>query len=134
MDKLDCKPENALVWDATNATVNSTLGQPAAVDPTVEVVPIDQTSVAGSMRATPQFLGEKVNDNLVVPPLDNESTFANLQSDENRILNAQLDSPSTSVNFFMLYRYADTWDCLIIVISVICSIAAGAVLPLLSVG
>ncbi|EHK21618.1 uncharacterized protein TRIVIDRAFT_192022 [Trichoderma virens Gv29-8] len=62
-----------------------------------------------------------------------DNTFAGLKIDEKQIIKAQLDSPSVSVNYFTLYRYADVWDCLIITISALCAIAAGAILPLLSI-
>ncbi|KAK8036628.1 hypothetical protein PG994_015399 [Apiospora phragmitis] len=40
---------------------------------------------------------------------------------------------SSPVSFLALYRYADGWDCLIIAVSALCAIAAGAALPLLSI-
>ncbi|TLD10736.1 hypothetical protein PgNI_05483 [Pyricularia grisea] len=49
------------------------------------------------------------------------------------ILSRQLESPTCEVSFLALYRYADVWDCLIIGVSVVCAIAAGAASPLLSV-
>ncbi|KAL6811933.1 P-loop containing nucleoside triphosphate hydrolase protein [Trichoderma sp. SZMC 28015] len=62
-----------------------------------------------------------------------ESTLAGLKLDEAQIIKSQLDSPNVGVNYLMLYRYADVWDCLIITISAVCAIAAGAILPLLSI-
>jgi hypothetical protein len=46
------------------------------------------------------------------------------------------DQPSATtskVSYTALYRYADTWDLAVIAASALCSIAAGAALPLLSV-
>ncbi|KAK6854957.1 ABC multidrug transporter Mdr1 [Apiospora arundinis] len=55
-------------------------------------------------------------------------------SEEQRLtLTSQLDSPVVKVSFLALYRYSDGWDCLIIAVSVLCAIAAGAALPLLSI-
>ncbi|KAJ4859449.1 ABC transporter transmembrane region domain-containing protein [Trichoderma breve] len=62
-----------------------------------------------------------------------ESTLAGLKLDEAQIIKAQLDSPNVGVKYLMLYRYADVWDFLIITISAVCAIAAGAILPLLSI-
>ncbi|KAI6574808.1 GTPase-activating protein [Pyricularia oryzae] len=56
-----------------------------------------------------------------------------LSEDQKRILNTQLDCPTCDVSFLALYRFADVWDCLIIGVSVVCAIAAGAASPLLSV-
>ncbi|UKZ76888.1 hypothetical protein TrVFT333_004603 [Trichoderma virens FT-333] len=78
--------------------------------------------------------GDNSNDVLTLPESPpHESAFAGLKIDEKQIIKAQLDSPSVSVNYFTLYRYADVWDCLIITISALCAIAAGAILPLLSI-
>ncbi|KAL7911423.1 P-loop containing nucleoside triphosphate hydrolase protein [Trichoderma velutinum] len=78
---------------------------------------------------------EETNDGVLTLPESphHESTFAGLKLDETQIIKAQLDSPTVSVNYFTLYRYADVWDCLIITISALCAIAAGAILPLLSI-
>lgn len=62
-----------------------------------------------------------------------EAAFALLPEDEKHILKTQLDSPSVKVTFFTLYRYADPWDYVIIAVSAICAIAAGAALPLFAV-
>ena len=56
-----------------------------------------------------------------------------LSEDQKLILTSQLDSPDVKVSFLALYRYADGWDYLIIAVSILCAVAAGAALPLLSV-
>ncbi|KAK8054423.1 ABC multidrug transporter Mdr1 [Apiospora saccharicola] len=56
-----------------------------------------------------------------------------LSDAQKQILSTQLDSPEVKVSFLALYRYADGWDVLIIAVSVLCAIAAGAALPLLSI-
>lgn len=66
--------------------------------------------------------------------VNDEASFAHLTEQEKQILKAQLDSPSVKVSWFGLYRYADSWDIAITAISILCAIAAGAALPLLSVG
>lgn len=66
-------------------------------------------------------------------PVDDDAHFAHLPQHEKDILKKQLDSPSVIISFFGLYRYASTIDILILVVSAICSIAAGAALPLFTV-
>lgn len=64
---------------------------------------------------------------------EKDATLAHLPDDEKQVLKKQLDSPSVSVTFFGLYRYADVWDYLILLISAICAIAGGAALPMFTV-
>lgn len=66
-------------------------------------------------------------------PVAKTSATALLSDAQKQILNTQLASPEVQVSFLALYRYADGWDWLIIAVSVLCAIAAGAALPLLSV-
>lgn len=72
---------------------------------------------------------------------DNSSAFEvlkedksdNLSSGERQILERQLSIPSVKVSYSMLYRYATTIDFLILVASVGCAMASGAVMPLMTV-
>lgn len=48
-------------------------------------------------------------------------------------LQAQIQSETSKVSYIALYRYADTWDLIIVATSALCAIAGGAALPLLSV-
>lgn len=59
--------------------------------------------------------------------------LAHLSPDEKRILDQQLLMPDVKTSYFMLYRYATKIDILIIVVSVVCSMASGAVMPLMTV-
>ncbi|EKG16166.1 Putative ABC transporter protein [Macrophomina phaseolina MS6] len=59
--------------------------------------------------------------------------FAHLPENEREILKRQLDTPPVSISYFALYRYATKLEWIIIVVSSICAIAAGAVLPLMTV-
>ncbi|KAK7943982.1 ABC multidrug transporter Mdr1 [Apiospora aurea] len=70
---------------------------------------------------------------LPAPTAAKETATAFLSAAQKQILDTQLDSPEVKVSFLALYRYADGWDCLIIAVSVLCAIAAGAALPLLSI-
>ncbi|KAE8552992.1 hypothetical protein EYB25_004371 [Talaromyces marneffei] len=62
-----------------------------------------------------------------------DAALKELPEDERRIIREQLHSPTVQVNFFSLYRYATTWDLVIIAISIVCAIAGGAALPLFTI-
>ena len=64
---------------------------------------------------------------------DKTAALENLPDEEKHILKAQLDSPSVTVTYFSLYRYADAWDYLVLLVSALCAIAGGAALPLFMV-
>lgn len=65
--------------------------------------------------------------------VDDDALYAHLPENEKAILKKQLDSEESSVSFLALFRYASRMDLLIIFISAICAIAAGAALPLFTV-
>lgn len=64
---------------------------------------------------------------------DGEDAFSHLPEHEAAILRRQLETPPVKVTYFRLYRYATTNDKIIIFISSIAAIVAGAVLPLMTV-
>ena len=57
----------------------------------------------------------------------------NLSSHERRILEQQLSIPAVKVSYTMLYRYATKIDFLILIGSVLCAMASGVVMPLMTV-
>jgi ATP-binding cassette subfamily B (MDR/TAP) protein 1 len=59
--------------------------------------------------------------------------FSHLPEHEATILRRQLETPPVKVTYFRLYRYATTNDKIIIAISAVAAIIAGAVLPLMTV-
>ena len=65
--------------------------------------------------------------------LDGDEAFAHLPDDERDIVKKQLDIPPVKVKFTTLYRYATKNDLAILVISAICAIVGGAVMPLMTV-
>lgn len=65
--------------------------------------------------------------------LDDDALFAHLPQHEKDILKKQLDAPEVKIGFFGLYRYASKMDILILMVSAICAIVAGAALPLFTV-
>ncbi|KAL9112835.1 MAG: hypothetical protein Q9227_002912 [Pyrenula ochraceoflavens] len=64
---------------------------------------------------------------------EGDEAFAHLPDHEKNVLKKQLDSPTVQVSYKTLYRYATTWDMIIVVVSSISAIAAGAALPLMTV-
>ena len=64
---------------------------------------------------------------------EGEEAYAHLPEHEREIVKRQLEIPPVKVTFFTLYRYATRNDIIIIVISAICAIIGGAVMPLMTV-
>ena len=64
---------------------------------------------------------------------DGEDPFSHLPEHEAAILKRQVEIPPVKVTYFMLYRYATRNDKLIMLVSSICAIAAGAALPLMTI-
>ena len=64
---------------------------------------------------------------------EGDEAYAHLPDHEKDIVKRQLDIPDVKVTFKTLFRYATRNDLIIIVISCICAIAGGAVMPLMTV-
>ena len=64
---------------------------------------------------------------------EGDAALEHLPEHERVVLKRQLDMPTVSVSWLKLYRYATTWDKVIVWISVFGSIGAGAVMPLMTV-
>ncbi|KAI5365024.1 Putative Type 1 protein exporter [Septoria linicola] len=62
-----------------------------------------------------------------------QDPLAHLPEHEAAILRRQLEIPPVKVTYSKLYRYATRNDFLIIIVSAICAIAAGAALPLMTI-
>jgi ATP-binding cassette subfamily B (MDR/TAP) protein 1 len=59
--------------------------------------------------------------------------MAGLSEQEREIIERQIEAPKLDVGYFALFRYASRNEFIIMVIAVIASIAAGAVMPLMTV-
>lgn len=64
---------------------------------------------------------------------EDHDVFSHLPEHEATILRRQLETPPVKVTYFRLYRYATTNDKIIIAVSSVAAIIAGAVLPLMTV-
>ena len=62
-----------------------------------------------------------------------EEAWSHLPPHERDIIRKQLEIPPVPVGFMTLFRFATRNDLIIIAVSVLCSIAAGAVMPLMTV-
>ncbi|KAL4788015.1 P-loop containing nucleoside triphosphate hydrolase protein [Aspergillus varians] len=62
-----------------------------------------------------------------------DALIAHLPEKEQKVLKAQLDELKVNITFFGLWRYATRMDMLILAISALCAIAAGAALPLFTI-
>ena len=76
---------------------------------------------------------EKLDSHAVKIKAKDEVIYAHLPLAEAEILKKQVDIPPVKAGWRILYRYATTNDKLIIAVSSVCSIAAGAALPLMTV-
>jgi len=64
---------------------------------------------------------------------EGDEAYAHLPPHEREIVKRQLDIPNVKVTYATLFRYATRNDIIIIVISCICAIVGGAVMPLMTV-
>ena len=58
---------------------------------------------------------------------------AGLTEDEKKIIDRQLQAPNAKVGYFSLFRYANKKEAFILFVATVASIAAGAILPLVTV-
>ncbi|KAF8861956.1 putative Leptomycin B resistance protein pmd1 [Acephala macrosclerotiorum] len=72
-------------------------------------------------------------DSSVKVQVKDEDVYSHLPPAEQLILRRQVEIPDVKSGWKTLYRYSTTNDILIMVVSAICSIAAGAALPLMTV-
>ncbi|KAF2756024.1 ATP-binding cassette transporter ABC4 [Pseudovirgaria hyperparasitica] len=104
----------------------------------------DQEKVAAAQAPMPvegvpadgmQTLDLSKADSSVVKPIDSETEDAleKLPVDEQHVLRRQLVTPDVKVTYFTLYRYATRMDLIILSIAAFCAIAAGALMPLMTV-
>ena len=90
------------------------------------------SSGSSSQDATPM---EKLDSRVVKvrDAKEGDEAYAHLPDHEREIVKRQLEIPPVTVTFKTLYRYATRNDLIIIVVSSICAIVGGAVMPLMTV-
>ena len=78
--------------------------------------------------------GKEVEEKLDAPSEEGARTLTSGLSDHDKqIIDRQTDAPKLTVGYFALFRYANKKHTLIMMVSLIASIAAGAVMPLMTV-
>lgn len=90
-------------------------------------------TIVGNQKTSPEGITKKPPPSDSANTTELEAVLKDLPEDERRVIEEQLDSPTVSVNWFSLFRYATTWDHVFIFISVVCAAAGGAALPLFTV-
>lgn len=106
--------------------------------PPLEEAIVDQEKFAVQQAPLPVLVNEpvpltKLDSKVAKPKEDQVDPLAHLPEHERAILKRQLDQPDAQPAFLKLYRYATTVDLVIIFVCAICSIVAGALLPLMTV-
>jgi ATP-binding cassette subfamily B (MDR/TAP) protein 1 len=77
--------------------------------------------------------GAAIDEKHGAPSEEVKLPMAGLNEQEKEIINRQLDAPKLTVGYFALFRYAHAHEIIIMIISLIASIAAGATMPLMTV-
>ncbi len=75
----------------------------------------------------------KLDSKVIKVPTEEDDPFRHLPPAEAEILKRQVHIPVVKTGYLLLFRYATMNDKLIIALSCFCSIAGGAMLPLMTV-
>jgi ATP-binding cassette subfamily B (MDR/TAP) protein 1 len=126
-------PETAVRKPAEASTTEEQVSTPHAVD---EKKILSNLSASSSTTATPADKEQRPkssSSNNAASDNEVDALIAHLPEDERQVLKTQLEEIKVNISFFGLWRYATKIDILIMIISAICAIAAGAALPLFTV-
>jgi ATP-binding cassette subfamily B (MDR/TAP) protein 1 len=79
--------------------------------------------------------GKRMDEKLDAPSEEGatKTLTSGLSDHDKQIIDRQTEAPKLSVGYFALFRYANKKHAFIMIISLIASIAAGAVMPLMTV-
>lgn len=126
-------PETPVREPAETSTTEEQASIPYAAD---EKKILSDLSAPSSTTATPADKEQRPkssSSNNAVSVNEVDALIAHLPEEERQVLKTQLEEIKVNISFFGLWRYATKMDILIMVISTICAIAAGAALPLFTV-
>lgn len=85
-------------------------------------------------KATSEVISKAIDEkHEVQSEKESTSPTTTLSDKEKEIIDLQLTAPNLTVGYFSLFRYATAKDKAIMVVALIASIAAGAVMPLMTV-
>jgi len=113
---------------STDASRTSSHGESTDSNPTTK-----PTKPTTTLPSADEKEAAKKLDSHVKVEVGDEDIYAHLPADEAAILKRQVDLPVLKSGWGNLYRYSTTNDIIITVVSAICSIAAGAALPLMTI-
>lgn len=93
------------------------------------------SSSSGNTSPEPKDEVEKLDSRIikVADVKEGEEALSHLPDHEKKVIQKQLDVPVVKVNYRTLYRYATTWDLIIVAISAVMAVAGGAVMPLMTI-
>ncbi|KAL4819493.1 P-loop containing nucleoside triphosphate hydrolase protein [Aspergillus spinulosporus] len=115
----------------------STTGEQASIShPADEKKILSDLSAPSSTTAIPidkEQRPKSSSSNNALSVNDVDALLAHLPEDERQVLKTQLEEIKVNISYFGLWRYATKIDILIMIISAICAIAAGAALPLFTI-
>lgn len=96
--------------------------------------PQERAAVNAATLTTGTPPGEGLNEKLDAQSEEGAKTLISGLSDHDKqIIDTQIDAPKINVGYLALFRYANKKHTLIMFVSLIASIAAGAVMPLMTV-
>lgn len=97
--------------------------------------PQERAAANAAMLNTESPPGRGVDiEKLDAPSEEGAKTLVSgLSEHDKQIIDQQTDAPKLSVGYFALFRYANKTHTFIMIVSLIASIAAGAVMPLMTV-
>lgn len=102
----------------------------------------DDTGYAGQPKSEGHAVGTppedmaklaKLDSKVIKVPTEEDDPFRHLPPAEAEVLKRQVHIPEVKSGYLLLFRYATLNDKLIIAVSSFCSIAGGAMLPLMTV-
>ncbi|KAL4865464.1 hypothetical protein BDV12DRAFT_174570 [Aspergillus spectabilis] len=109
--------------------------QPWTLPPTAEKQKSTDISAPSSSTETPTDKDQrpKSSSSNALSVNDVDALLAHLPEEERQVVKMQLEEQKANISFFGLWRYATRMDILILVISALCAIAAGAAMPLFTI-
>lgn len=129
--------QNPLSVESANETAQiAQTEEQAFPPPAAEKAEANVHSTSSSSASIPPEKKQRRNSspsNNVSPVNELDALIAHLPEEEQQVLKQQLEELKVNITFFGLWRYATKIDVLILLVSAICAIAAGAALPLFTV-
>lgn len=110
--------------------VNEKTGGKSADEEEIKKVAADDSSQDEEMTVVQKLDSQKPKPN---GPGDNNDPYAHLSDHEAAVLKRQVETPDVKVGLTTLYRYSSRGDLILLSVGSFCSIAAGALLPLMTI-